>query len=80
MGRKSCKFRAGQSEKRKFTEVQNPWAFHCLVESSCLQGTEAFVMVVCTCAHLSAEGKSIFTEAGLNIWRMPTLFCTLGSS
>lgn len=63
-----------RNAKSKITEVQNPWAFHCLVESSCLQGTDAFAMAMCTYVHLSVEEKLIFTETGLNIWRKPTLF------
>lgn len=61
-----------QIAESKITEAKNPEALHCLLENSCLQGTEALEMVTYTCVHLSAEGKFIFMEAGLNIWKKPT--------
>lgn len=65
-----------RNAESNITEVKNPRAFHSLVENSCMQGTEAVEMVMCTCAHLSAEGNFIFTESGLNTWRKPTFFGT----
>lgn len=68
-----CHFRAGQREKCR---KQNHWSTnHSGILLSCRKLLFARDRRFCNgYVNLSAEGKFIFTEAGLNIWKKATSF------